>query len=139
MGNRKHTKYYEIMTLFGGIFSIHPSVRTGTRKKRAEKKKKKKKSATQEKGRAIADKDVNRLSIGTTPTLVFGIPFHGAVILCTTMQLLFVLPVLYILTLAPHLGMRQSVQFRYTWNPCHRSWDSAASHLSLLPSSAVVD
>jgi hypothetical protein len=32
-----------------------------------------------------------------------------------TMQFIFVLPTLYILTLAPLLGMRQSVQFRYAF------------------------
>lgn len=32
-----------------------------------------------------------------------------------TMQLLFILPTLYILTLGPQLGMRQSVQFRYVF------------------------
>ena len=56
-----------------------------------------------------------RLSIGTTPTLVFGLSLNHAIIMIITMQLLFVLPTLYILTLAPLLGMRQSVQYRYVF------------------------
>lgn len=32
-----------------------------------------------------------------------------------TMQAVFILPTLYILTLAPLLGMRQTVQFRYVY------------------------
>jgi purine-cytosine permease-like protein len=32
-----------------------------------------------------------------------------------SMQLVLVIPTLYILTLAPLLGMRQSVQFRYVF------------------------
>lgn len=55
------------------------------------------------------------MSIATTPTLVFGLPFHDAVILFITMHLLFILPALYIVTLGPRLGMRQSVQFRYAF------------------------
>ncbi|KAF5624645.1 Purine-cytosine permease FCY2 [Fusarium tjaetaba] len=55
------------------------------------------------------------LSIGTTPTLVFGQSFRDAAIMIVTMQALFVIPTLYILTLAPQLGMRQSVQFRYVF------------------------
>ncbi|KAL2823258.1 permease for cytosine/purines, uracil, thiamine, allantoin-domain-containing protein [Aspergillus cavernicola] len=55
------------------------------------------------------------LSIGTTPTLAFGLSFRDAVAMIVTMQLVFVLPTLYILTLAPLLGMRQSVQFRYVF------------------------
>ncbi|ETN42648.1 uncharacterized protein HMPREF1541_01805 [Cyphellophora europaea CBS 101466] len=77
---RTHTRYYNVMTLFGGsFFSILP------------------------------------LSIGTTPTLIFGLSFRDAAIMITTMQLLFILPTLYILTMAPQLGMRQSVQFRYVF------------------------
>ncbi|KAG9494848.1 hypothetical protein J7337_013077 [Fusarium musae] len=55
------------------------------------------------------------LSIGTTPTLVFGQSFRDAAIMIVTMQALFIIPTLYILTLAPQLGMRQSVQFRYVF------------------------
>ncbi|KAJ5682704.1 hypothetical protein N7462_005869 [Penicillium macrosclerotiorum] len=55
------------------------------------------------------------LSIGTTPTLAFGLSFTEAAAMIVTMQLVFVLPTLYILTLAPQLGMRQSVQFRYVF------------------------
>jgi purine-cytosine permease-like protein len=56
-----------------------------------------------------------RLSIGTTPTLVFGQSFGQAAAMIVTMQLLFICPTLYILTLAPQLGMRQSVQYRYVY------------------------
>lgn len=59
--------------------------------------------------------ETKRLSIGSTPTLVFGLRFRDAAILFVTMHLLFILPTLYILTLAPQLGMRQSVQFRYVF------------------------
>ncbi|KAL3492008.1 permease for cytosine/purines, uracil, thiamine, allantoin-domain-containing protein [Aspergillus germanicus] len=55
------------------------------------------------------------LSIGTTPTLAFGLSFKDAAAMIVTMQFIFVLPTLYILTLAPLLGMRQSVQFRYAF------------------------
>ncbi|KAH8893042.1 hypothetical protein GQ53DRAFT_685576 [Thozetella sp. PMI_491] len=55
------------------------------------------------------------LSIGTTPTLVFGLSLRDAAIMIATMQLLFICPTLYILTLAPRLGMRQSVQYRYVF------------------------
>ncbi|KAF9895168.1 hypothetical protein FE257_000070 [Aspergillus nanangensis] len=55
------------------------------------------------------------LSIGTTPTLVFGLSFKDTAIMVVTMQFLFILPTLYILSLAPLLGMRQSVQFRYVF------------------------
>jgi purine-cytosine permease-like protein len=57
----------------------------------------------------------HRISIGTTPTLVFGLSFRDAAAMIVTMQLLFILPTLYILTLGPLLGMRQSVQFRYVF------------------------
>jgi purine-cytosine permease-like protein len=56
-----------------------------------------------------------RLSIGTTPTLAFGLSFKDAAAMIVAMQFIFVLPTLYILTLAPLLGMRQSVQFRYAF------------------------
>ena len=55
------------------------------------------------------------LSIGVTPTLAFGLSFKDAAAMIVTMQFVFVLPTLYILTLAPQLGMRQSVQFRYAF------------------------
>lgn len=32
-----------------------------------------------------------------------------------TMHLIFILPTLYVLTLGPMLGMRQSVQYRYVF------------------------
>lgn len=57
----------------------------------------------------------HRLSIGSTPTLIFGMSFRDAAIMVVAMQLLFILPTLYILTLGPQLGMRQSVQFRYVF------------------------
>lgn len=57
----------------------------------------------------------NRISIGTTPTLVFGLSFRDAAIMIPTMQLILICPTLYILTLAPQLGMRQSVQLRYAF------------------------
>lgn len=41
--------------------------------------------------------------------------FRDAAIMIATMQLVFILPTLYILTLAPQLGMRQSVQLRYVF------------------------
>jgi purine-cytosine permease-like protein len=41
--------------------------------------------------------------------------FRDAAAMIVTMQLIFIIPTLYILTLAPLLGMRQSVQFRYVF------------------------
>lgn len=46
---------------------------------------------------------------------MFGLSFRDAAIMITTMHLVFICPTLYILTLAPRLGMRQSVQFRYVF------------------------
>ncbi|KAK5061081.1 hypothetical protein LTR84_007623 [Exophiala bonariae] len=55
------------------------------------------------------------ISIGTTPTLVFGLSFSHAAAMIVTMQFIFIMPTLYIITLGPLLGMRQSVQFRYVF------------------------
>ncbi|KAJ5450439.1 uncharacterized protein N7458_006888 [Penicillium daleae] len=49
------------------------------------------------------------LSIGVTPTLAFGLSFKDAAAMIVTMQFVFVLPTLYILTLAPQLGMRHLI------------------------------
>ena len=96
---RTHTKYYNIFTLFGGSFtSILPFV-----------------SSVPSQHDQIADLNKPSLSIGTTPTLVFGLSFRDAAIMIVMMHALFILPTLYILTLAPQLGMRQSVQFRYVF------------------------